>query len=280
MTRIAHCCCGSLRAKATGEPAFVGACHCTECQRRTGSPFGVGTLFPKEQVRIEGPLPRGVMTSAVDMPFFAQTRLLDLYAQEAALGAASDLQSHAATALVLFRTDLEQARSLYAEILTMGVPEKIKLALRGNKSARGLLINDPNKIIRRLVLQNPRITDGEIAALARNKSTDDELIRMIGLRSDWMRFYAVRLGLVTNPRTPLPMALKVLPTLSQRDIGALARSRNVPTAIASRAWIRRVRFRRSSSNQIASLWPKVIGSAWIPWLRPIIRVRLCSNALC
>jgi hypothetical protein len=55
MTRIAHCCCGSLRAEATGEPAFVGACHCTECQRRTGSPFGVGTLFPKKQVRTEGP---------------------------------------------------------------------------------------------------------------------------------------------------------------------------------------------------------------------------------
>ena len=55
MTRIAHCCCGSLRAEATGEPAFVAACHCTECQRRTGSPFGVGTLFPKEQVRTEGP---------------------------------------------------------------------------------------------------------------------------------------------------------------------------------------------------------------------------------
>ena len=55
MTRIAHCCCGSLRAEATGEPAFVAACHCTECQRRTGSPFGVGTLFPKEQVRTMGP---------------------------------------------------------------------------------------------------------------------------------------------------------------------------------------------------------------------------------
>ena len=55
MTRIAHCCCGSLRAEATGEPTFVGACHCTECQRRTGSPFGVSTYFLKEQVRTEGP---------------------------------------------------------------------------------------------------------------------------------------------------------------------------------------------------------------------------------
>ena len=55
MSRIAQCCCGSLRAEATGEPAFVVACHCKECQRRTGSPFGVSTYFPKEHVRTEGP---------------------------------------------------------------------------------------------------------------------------------------------------------------------------------------------------------------------------------
>jgi hypothetical protein len=55
MKKIAHCCCGALRAEATGEPAFLGARHCTECQRRTGSAFGVGTYFPKEQVRAEGP---------------------------------------------------------------------------------------------------------------------------------------------------------------------------------------------------------------------------------
>ena len=55
MIRIAHCCYGSLRAEASGEPTFVGACHCTECQRRTGSPFGVSTYFLKEQVHTDGP---------------------------------------------------------------------------------------------------------------------------------------------------------------------------------------------------------------------------------
>jgi hypothetical protein len=55
MTRIAHCSCGSLRAEVTGEPALLGVCHCTECQRRTGSAFGVSTYFPREQVRAEGP---------------------------------------------------------------------------------------------------------------------------------------------------------------------------------------------------------------------------------
>ena len=54
MTRIAHCCCGLLRAEVTGEPWIVAICHCTECQRRTGSAFGASAHFPKEQVRIEG----------------------------------------------------------------------------------------------------------------------------------------------------------------------------------------------------------------------------------
>jgi hypothetical protein len=55
MIRIAHCCCGSLRAEVSGEPTFLGVCHCTQCQRRTGSAFGVGALFPKQKVRVEGP---------------------------------------------------------------------------------------------------------------------------------------------------------------------------------------------------------------------------------
>ena len=54
MTRIARCCCGSLRVEATGEPS-IGVCHCTECQRRTGSAFAVVAFFPNEQVRVEGP---------------------------------------------------------------------------------------------------------------------------------------------------------------------------------------------------------------------------------
>jgi hypothetical protein len=55
ITKIAHCCCGSLRAEATGEPALVAGCHCIECQRLTGSPFGVAAYFPKGQMRMEGP---------------------------------------------------------------------------------------------------------------------------------------------------------------------------------------------------------------------------------
>ena len=55
MTRIARCSCGSLRAEVSGDPIRVIACHCDECQRRTGSVFGVGAYYKKQQVQINGP---------------------------------------------------------------------------------------------------------------------------------------------------------------------------------------------------------------------------------
>lgn len=52
--RTAVCSCGRLRAACTGDPVRLSMCHCLECQKRTGSPFGVQARFPHAQVRIEG----------------------------------------------------------------------------------------------------------------------------------------------------------------------------------------------------------------------------------
>jgi hypothetical protein len=54
VARVAQCCCGSLRAVAEGEPAVISLCNCIECQRRTGSPFGIGAYYEADQVRVSG----------------------------------------------------------------------------------------------------------------------------------------------------------------------------------------------------------------------------------
>lgn len=53
-TRTATCACGSLRVLTRGEPDTISMCHCDECQRRSGSPFGVGVFFRNDQVEISG----------------------------------------------------------------------------------------------------------------------------------------------------------------------------------------------------------------------------------
>jgi hypothetical protein len=53
-TRVASCACGGVSATAEGEPEIVSLCNCTQCQRRTGSPFGVGAYFRRDVVRLAG----------------------------------------------------------------------------------------------------------------------------------------------------------------------------------------------------------------------------------
>ncbi len=121
--------------------------------------------------------------------------------------------------------------NLAAQIQGMGVGQKIKLALKGNRDARMILIRDSSRIVQRFVLNNPRITEDEIVALAKNRSIDRELLDQICRRKEWLANYQVKLALATNPKTPLAIAVRLVPTLLPRDLRALAKSKNVPSAV-------------------------------------------------
>ena len=54
ITREASCSCGKLSIRATGAPVKISACHCRECQRRTGSAFGVAVFFEREKISASG----------------------------------------------------------------------------------------------------------------------------------------------------------------------------------------------------------------------------------
>lgn len=130
-------------------------------------------------------------------------------------------------------TRVEQ--SLIVRLPHMGMPERIKLALRGNREARVHLIRDNNPMIRRLVLRNPRVTEDELLAIAKTRSVDHELLRMIADNRDWMTSYPLRLALVTNPKTPLVIAMRLMPSLQERDVRRLAKSKDVPVTVAGQA---------------------------------------------
>lgn len=51
----ARCLCGALALSLPEPPSkLVIACHCVDCQRRTGAPFGVGAFYPADAVTISG----------------------------------------------------------------------------------------------------------------------------------------------------------------------------------------------------------------------------------
>lgn len=47
-----RCQCGAIAYAVDAAPITVYACHCRECQRQSGSAFGLSALFPADAVRI------------------------------------------------------------------------------------------------------------------------------------------------------------------------------------------------------------------------------------
>lgn len=60
----AKCQCGQLAATAPGPSRLVIACHCGDCQRRSGSPFGAIAYYASAQLTITGQATRFARLSA------------------------------------------------------------------------------------------------------------------------------------------------------------------------------------------------------------------------
>lgn len=125
--------------------------------------------------------------------------------------------------------------SKYQMSLELQVAEKIKLALTGDKEWRSIFLKDANKLVCGAVMKNPRITDGEVLGVAKNKSSSEELIRLITLNNDWIKNYEIKKALVVHNRTPLPKALRYMNILSEKDLKNLAKSREVSSVIVNNA---------------------------------------------
>lgn len=121
--------------------------------------------------------------------------------------------------------------SLSKRILGMNVSEKIKLATKGNKEARGILIRDSNRLVSVAVISSPRITDGEVLAQAQNKICNEDVLRIIYSKREYLRKYAIKLALVKNPKVPQGVSMRLLGTLHEHDIKSLAKDKNVPGSV-------------------------------------------------
>jgi len=126
-------------------------------------------------------------------------------------------------------------QSLYHQILEMGVAEKIKLALMGNQEARNILVRDPNKLVAVAVVKSPKIQDKEIDSISKSRSVHDDVLRYISGTKELVKLYSVKFNLAGNPKTPVPIALKLLSHLRELDLRKSAKSKDVPQVVATHA---------------------------------------------
>ena len=129
----------------------------------------------------------------------------------------------------------ERTEKLVQRVQRMGVSDKVKIAMKGGKDIRGLLIRDSNKQVLMSVLDNPKITDSEIEAVARNRSILEDALRVIAKNRDWTKNYSIQLALVQNPKTPLALAMGFVSTLKKKDLKQLEKNKNVTEGVRAMA---------------------------------------------
>ena len=125
----------------------------------------------------------------------------------------------------------EQRQSVYQKILQLTVPQKIRLAMLGNREARNILIQDRNRIISMAVLRSPKLSENDALSYAQQRNLPQDVFAVLGKNKRWTKYYPVKLALVNNPKTPLHISMRFIEYLTERDLKALSRNKNVSSVL-------------------------------------------------
>ncbi len=125
--------------------------------------------------------------------------------------------------------------SMINRIMRMGVKDRVKLGMKGDREARNILIRDPNRLVSSAVVNNPRISEHEVEMIAQMRSINEDILRLIASNRQWSRSYNVMHNLAKNPRTPMANVMTIMSRLQLRDLVSLSKNRNVSDAVRRQA---------------------------------------------
>ena len=123
------------------------------------------------------------------------------------------------------------------EVQIRGLPVTVRrrLARGATRVLRGILVRDPHPHVAVTALSEGGLSDGEIEGVAANRSVAGEVLEEIARHREWVTKYKIVSALVHNPRTPAGVAVRLLPRVSLRELGALAKDHNVSSAVRTQA---------------------------------------------
>jgi hypothetical protein len=113
--------------------------------------------------------------------------------------------------------------ALADRIKAMSVQQKMQAALSGSREERLALIRDPTKVAHVFVLKNPRIGIDEVLYAAKSPNLAPDAIKLIAEHKEWSVNAAICTALARNPRTPVPIALRLLDRVPVGELRAIAK---------------------------------------------------------
>ncbi len=130
---------------------------------------------------------------------------------------------------------VDEDSDVFIRIMNMKVPEKVELAVKGNREERAILVRDPIKAVALAVLKSPKLTEPEVESIAAMRNVVEDVIRIISENREWTKNYAVIHALCKNPKTPARKAMTLMTRLNNRDLKLLGGDRSVSEIVRNNA---------------------------------------------
>jgi len=161
--------------------------------------------------------PRGIKVALVANPrapqVLARRFLPHLFWHDLA-----DLASNLRVSPVVRREAEKLVRTRLPEL---SVGERVALARRGSRGIVEMLRDETEAPVLQALAGNPRATEADVALILTRAELPARFLSWLADRSSWSSRRVVRLALVRHPRTPPSSALRLIPSLSRRDIDEL-----------------------------------------------------------
>ena len=125
--------------------------------------------------------------------------------------------------------------SIAAQVARLSVPEKVGLAVTGNREVRRLLSRDASSMVARAVVGSPKLTEDDVISYAASSQTHEDVLRFIADSRQWTANRQVVSALVQNPRTPPPAAIRFLKSFQTSELRILSQNRSLSAVVRQEA---------------------------------------------
>jgi hypothetical protein len=109
--------------------------------------------------------------------------------------------------------------------------ERINLARRAPGSvAAGLLVNADRELVL-AALDNPFLLESQVLKVLSLENLAPIVVDLLAQHRKWSHRYYVRLALIRNPMTPLPLVLSFIPNMAVNDLREICLDRRMPEQV-------------------------------------------------
>jgi hypothetical protein len=115
--------------------------------------------------------------------------------------------------------------------------KRMILAMKADRSERQILCRDTSPQVLLGLLSNPRIEAEEVLAIVKSNHASTAVLQRVAGERRWMGSAEIRTAVVRNPKTPTPLAVRLLDSLPVTELRDLAKMGSI------REDVRRAAFR-------------------------------------